>query len=94
MVPIRIEYKKNGYTWRQIDRNAHVAMYTNGTHFEVFKIKHVKAGEVFGAQQPAHEAVPGNEEWGVNAFTYMSEAPARQRFISLTHKCEQDAINQ
>jgi hypothetical protein len=39
---------------------------------------------MFGALIPAHEAMPGSEQWGSQAWTFTSEEKAREKFQKLT----------
>ena len=68
---LKTEFRKNGLSYTLVHRNNVVALYGVGgvftdkiLHYEVCKIKKVPAGEMFGKTYPAHETIPGNEEFG------------------------------
>ena len=64
-------FRKNGLSYILIQRNEVVVLFgVSGTftnkvlHYEVCKVKKVPAGEMFGKTYPAHETIPGNEQFG------------------------------
>ncbi len=64
-------FSKNGLPYTLVKRNKFAVMYGVGgtytdriSHYEVCKIKKVKDKEILGQIIPAHETIPGNEEFG------------------------------
>lgn len=84
MIKLEDEYKAGGMCFRLVKRVGDVCWYktVNGVH-EVFKVKVYPAGEMFGRVYPEREAVPGNEEWGKDAWSTMHEERAEAIFNEL-----------
>ncbi len=68
---LKSEFRKNGLPYSLIKRNDIVALFgVGGTftekilHYEICRIKTTPAGEMFGKTYPAHETIPGNEQFG------------------------------
>lgn len=95
MIPLAIEYKKNGYLFRLVQRSAEVAIYkqidTEDIEFqayEVFEVIKYKDDERFGRLIPAHEAVPGSELWGIKGYTLRSLLAAEQKAVILQKRVD------
>ena len=70
-------YHKNSYDFKLVERNGDVAIfgqYNEGVliAYEVFEIRKQKAANFGDIHYEAKERVPGNEEWGSNAYTVYS----------------------
>jgi hypothetical protein len=52
--------------------------------YEVVKIQKYPETEIFGNLVPAHEAMPGDEQWGKRGWTYTSKEKAFKKFEELT----------
>ena len=89
-LPISFDFK--GFHYCQITRKGMVAIYSQiwkglknaSIAYEVVKIQEYPEREMFGKLVPAHEAMPGSEQWGAQAWTFTSEEKARAKFKELT----------
>ena len=75
MNTLKKELRKNGFTYKLIERTAHAAMYRaflkDEPHsFEVFKIKIRPEGIVEGVKTPETEIFPSNESFGKFAWSF------------------------
>lgn len=77
------EYVKNGFTYKVIERDKNVAIAEQRIKggglcaYEVFIVKQVKETTIVGKLVLEHEAVPGNEEWGSQGWTYSLDMKGR-----------------
>lgn len=82
MEKLKEEVKKNGFTYRQIVRSDNVALYEQIDNqgilagHELFKIKVMPAGDVFGTMMPEREIMPKDADFGVTAWS-VGISPAR-----------------
>lgn len=81
------KFTRKGWTFRQVDRLGQVAVYERrkpGTrHWEVVRLRRYPAFEKGGKEFPAGESYPGNERWGSDGWTFMSEAAAWGKYAGL-----------
>lgn len=86
-------YKKNGFTWRLIERRGNVAISQSPVGFEVFVIQSHE-GRTFPGKNPGDEPTvsppaefaPSNEQWGVLGFSYSKVSEAVSKMLSLVQK--------
>lgn len=85
--------KKSVFEYVQIAREDHKAIYSQSYEgkiiaYEVFKVKLAKETELFGTIIPEHEKFPGDNDFGVTAWSCKSLDKAMERYhkISLTLK--------
>lgn len=71
-----IEYKKYGYTHKQITREGDVAIYSQASEgsiepiaYIVFIVQKQAASNIYGRDYPPKEIVPGNSLWGNYGYT-------------------------
>ena len=71
-----IEYKKYGYTFKQVQRQGDVAIYSQSNEdrnepiaFIVFIVQKQEASNIYGRDYPPKETTPGNSFWGQYAYT-------------------------
>lgn len=86
MKPLESSYVSHSLTFRLIQRIGDVAMYgawQDGhppQEWEVFIVAKWPASSIMGKKYPPREAVPGNEDWGTNAWTCGTQKAADFRF--------------
>lgn len=74
--PLPLEYRKNGYTYKQVKRTAKVAMYTGGDEedgvqfVEVIVIRTMMNKRFGDKIYPPCEILVGNNEFGSLGFCY------------------------
>lgn len=77
--------EKNGFIYNQIVRSDNVALYEQVADIdgelkvighELFKIKVMKEGLVFGDWMPEREVMPKNEDFGVSAWSILGDQDA------------------
>ena len=93
MRPLGTTYKKNGFFYEQVTRHGHFAIFKQRLRpgegclaYEVIRVKQVPECTICGKLIEAHEAAPGNEEWGVLGFTFPTLQAARERLRMLEAK--------
>lgn len=76
MEVLPIEYKKYGYTYKQVIREGDVAIYsqfvenkTEPLAYNVFIVQKQQASTIYNRQYPAKETPPGNSLWGIYGYT-------------------------
>ena len=86
------EIRKNGFTYKQIDRTPTTALYSQYTKdgtlagHEVFHIKTIKERVMFGMVIPAHEKFPSDRDFGITAWSVgIDETHALKRFKEITN---------
>lgn len=88
------QFSKNGLPYKMIQRNEVVAMfgvggiyYPDKFHYEVVRIFQVPEKVLFGKTMPAHEAIPGNEQFGREGSKCITDRnQAEAYFDDLTEK--------
>lgn len=74
MIPLPTEYKKNGYTHKQVRRSGDVVIYQlfnekdEPRGFEVYEVRKYTERQINDVIIPAKEAPPSNEMFGHNAY--------------------------
>jgi hypothetical protein len=94
------EFNYGGFHYKQIARQGLVAIYRqtwNGIKnpsvaYEVVKIQVYPDEERFGKLIPAHEAMPGPEQWGSKGWTFTSEEAAFAKLKELTQQRKRAAV--
>ena len=81
--------RRDGFTFRQIVRNDHAAVYSQEKDgevcaYEVIRIGRHDAFEMHGKRIEAGESYPSSERWGSRAWTDGDLAAAMRRHASLT----------
>lgn len=83
MKPLATEFTKDGWHFRQIDRQGRIVTFekTKGkaVSYEVVIVQQRKACEIDGRAIPAHEAMPSSESWGCLGYTYTDRSGAFSR---------------
>ena len=93
---LKTQFQLNGFDYRQVERSATAAIYSQNadsspsTHpaYEVVKVRVAPAENLFGKDMPEREVYPPSTAWGTAGWTYSGAnalAEARQKFASLTH---------
>lgn len=88
-------FKKQGFDYEQIERNALTAIYSQSLDgsvvaYEVIRVTVVKESECFGKLMPEREVLPGAELWGIRGWTYWDLEKARGRARELEGKILED----
>lgn len=84
-------FKKQGFDYEQIERNALTAIYSQSLDgqvmaYEVIRVMIAPAGEIMGNPMAEREIMPGNEQWGIRGWTYWDLEKARARARELEGK--------
>jgi hypothetical protein len=84
-------FKKQGFDYEQIERNALTAIYSQSLDgdvraYEVIRVIVAAESEIFGKLVPEREVLPGNEQWGIRGWTYWSLDKARARARELEER--------
>jgi len=80
--------RKNGFTYTQVCRGARSCVYAQHvtpivTYYEVFLIKVSQECYIDGKLIETRERFPGNEDFGLTAWTYRSLKEAEEKFEKL-----------
>lgn len=80
--------RKNRFDYTLVKRSTSNAIYAQNSEgnviaYEVFKIKIVKDGEVFGKFVEGHEKFPSDKDFGISAWSCRTLEKANQRFEEL-----------
>lgn len=93
MKPLPTTVKKGIFVYEQLDRNDNFAVFTQriadlGTivSHEVFRINRYPDREIHGTFVEAHEAMPGDNQFGVSAWSIRDKDKALARFRELCRK--------
>jgi hypothetical protein len=89
------KFKKQGFDYEQIERNALTAIYSQNLDgeiraYEVVRITVAPAGEIMGNPVVEREMLPGNEQWGIRGWTYWDLEKARARARELEERMLED----
>lgn len=98
MERLKTFFTKNGYTYRQIDRTEHAAIYQQSTGketygYEVIEIEVLEPGERFGKMYPERENYPPSEKWGTLGWTVGTIERANQLMQEIELKVKQRIEN-
>lgn len=77
------EYKKNGRTWRVVNRSGDIAIFASDQFYEVIMIQSHNGREIHGKHFPAAEYPPSNEQWGSKGWSFSDEKKARFKLEKL-----------
>lgn len=100
MKPLPLTFTKNTFFYEQVLRDGQIAIYKqrlNATAdkpargclaYEVIKMRQIPESEMFGKVVEAHEAAPGNEQWGTLGWTFPSLERAKVKFHALVAAAE------
>ena len=90
MKPLGNSFSKNGFHYELVIRRGDIAIYKQRLRpgagclaYEVFKVKMVKECTIVGKLVEAHEAAPGNEEFGRLGWSYPDLERARNKMKEL-----------
>lgn len=82
--------RKNGYEYRLVERGEKAFIYEQWDDednftvaYEVFRLKIAKSKEVFGDIMPEREVFPGNEDFGVWAWSFSTKERAYEKYNRL-----------
>lgn len=86
--PLAKEFRRDGFTYRQIARQGHAAIYAqtwNGCLdsalcFEAIRIRQREGFEINGRFIVPSEVYPASKLWGVDAFTFTDKDAALAKF--------------
>lgn len=81
-------FNSGGYSFRVVERTTNHALLakTKGgsrDFWEVVVIQKLPAQTIYGRDYPEREAMPSNEQWGLEAWSPANEELARNRFKAL-----------
>lgn len=73
-VPLPLKIKKNGFVYFQLIRKGSFALYRQTKNdrlsgHEVFRVRMSNEKTLFGRHYPAQEIMPGNERFGIDAWS-------------------------
>jgi hypothetical protein len=88
MKELDITFKKDGFLLKQIARKKDWAVYeqTKGGKVASYELIHIliaPAAKIYGREYPERESYPGNEMWGLEAFTIKDKETAIERLNNL-----------
>lgn len=90
---IETEFKKLGFSFRQVFREGMWAIYEKTllepltpVGVELVKIQECRERQIQGVVIPEREAMPGNEMWGTNGFTLPTVDAAREKLRGILAK--------
>lgn len=92
--PIPKQFTESGWTLTLRERQGLVCLFErskpglNSKHYEVVRLRQLPAAKIMGNEVPAREAMPSNEAWGKDGFTYLTLEEAEQAFESLVNAAE------
>jgi hypothetical protein len=89
------KFKKQGFDYEQIERNALTAIYSQSLDgqvmaYEVIRVTVAPAGEIMGNPVVEREIMPGSEQWGIRGWTYWDLEKARDRAKELEERILSD----
>lgn len=85
------KFKKQGFDYEQIERNALTAIYSQSLDgevraYEVIRVTVAPAGEIMGNPVVEREIMPGAEQWGIRGWTYWNLEKAQSRARELENR--------
>lgn len=88
-------FKKQGFDYEQVERNALTAIYSQSLDgqvlaYEVIRVTVALAGEIMGNPVVEREVMPGTEQWGIRGWTYWDLEKARVRARELEGRILED----
>lgn len=89
MKTLPLTFRADRFNFTQLTRSGDLAIYrkekpaTNYVGFEVIRIQRHNGFEIKGRKVEPTEFYPGNEKWGVDGFTCMTEARAQEKLAEL-----------
>jgi len=91
VIPLPETFRNDQFDFRVLKRESNVALLAKAkpggtTSYEVVRLVRVTERELFGRVIPAHEAMPGSEQWGERGFSYCDRNRAEAKFRELTGK--------
>lgn len=103
MTPLATTFRSKGFDYVQIAREGKHAIFRKkriGHDYEVFEVVVVQDRKEHtwpnGLTSPAHEAMPGNEEWGVKGWTCQTKERAWEKLrenVFLSNLTKKDAFS-
>ena len=90
--PLRTEFRRNGFDYRQIAREGDVAIYSQAwtgcanpsVCYEVIRIRRHDGLNIFGKYYPPTELYPSSESWGNLGWTFCDKDAAFAKLRELT----------
>jgi hypothetical protein len=85
MKKLELEFEKSGFIHKRVFLDYPYAIYKrwnsneDRAHYETILIRELPESEMFGNIVPARESYPGNEKWGIDAFTSLTFEAAMKR---------------
>lgn len=89
MKTLPLEFKRDGFTHKQVVRDGNVAIYErtkpehSQPHYEVVIIREHKARDTGNFKVEAGEHYPSSEEWGIYGWTYGTLDLAKTRLAAV-----------
>ena len=85
--PLRKEFQRAGFNYRQIAREGDVALYEQrwtgcpeaAVCFEIIRVRRREGFQIGGRSVEASEVYPNSEAWGVDGFTISDKDAAFQK---------------
>lgn len=77
------QYKKNGFQWNIVTRQADVGLFQCGPFFEVIMIQSHNGREIGGVNFPPAEYAPSNNQWGSKGWSFSNVEDAFTKFYEL-----------
>ena len=89
MKPLPDNFHSDGFDFRILRRGGDVALVVKSkpggtSSYEVVRLIHVPARQMFGRLVPAHEAMPASEQWGQRGWSYPDRDRAEAKYRKLT----------
>ena len=90
--PLRKEFRRNGFSYRQIAREGEVALYEQcwtdcpdpAICFEVIRVRQREGFRIGGRFVEPAEVYPRSELWGVDGFTVTDRKKAWDKFFEMS----------
>lgn len=97
MKPLEQIFRKNGFDYQQVWRDEDYAIYEQWDGekliaYEVFKTNKNEAREIAGVAIAASESVPGNKQWGTNAWTVYTLEEAQGKVDMMKSNRKQETV--
>ena len=91
MIPLKTEFKKYGYTLRQIKRVGAAALFEQSKNgvlhtYEVVRVLFHNGYTLGGRDFPPSEFYPSPEQWGAHGWTFLRREDAERKLLALA-KC-------
>jgi hypothetical protein len=90
MKTLSTELTSKGWSFKQLQRSGNVAIYQRSfnvmDYYETIIVQERKEYIIAGNTIPEHEAYPGDEEFGITAWCFVSLESATKKFNQLVEE--------